>query len=65
MSPKILIKAAMAMVEGEVSTPEEVIRALCFALVIVAHNSEFPLSVVWCMLDKSRQDISNQIKKGI
>jgi hypothetical protein len=65
MSPKILIKAAMAMVEGEVSTPEEVIRALCFALVIVAHNADFPLYVVWCMLDKSREDLNNQLKKGI
>ena len=60
----IIIRAALGMLEAGVATPEQVVRALCFALAIVGRNEKIDRAELQNTLERVDREIGSSLGKN-
>ena len=63
----IIIRAALGMLDAKVATPEQVVRALCFALAIVGRNEKIAPADLHARLEAVTREllISLGVQNGV
>ena len=60
----IIIRAALGMLEAGVATPEQVVRALCFALAIVGRNEKIDRAELQNTLERVDREIGSSLGRN-
>ena len=60
----IIIRAALGMLEAGVATPEQGVRALCFALAIVGRNEKIDRAELQNTLERVDREIGSSLGRN-
>ena len=55
----VIIRAALGMIEAGVATPEQVVRALCFAIAIIGRNEKIDRAELHGTLERVDRELGS------